>query len=205
METDTKSIIFNFPGDVTSADIIEQILLTSGLGENEEEFSEKDAKGIEPRFIIVRDTAYAMIGKKIPEEKMVEILAKHLETSKETAQKIIQDINEKIVPFARTTSSDSEAEKSRVVVPQEKPTTYDKEKYKQELLNKIRSNKSSIAAPKEAPAMPYKKTPDIVDVEDNAKNMEKTKPIKIPDNQKIEKSTIPTPPKQTDPYKESVE
>ena len=37
----------------------------------------------------------------IPEEKLVELLEKHLEVSKETAEKIISDIKEKLIPYIK--------------------------------------------------------------------------------------------------------
>ena len=203
METDTKNIVFNLPENITSADIISQLLKSNGLEESDEEFFNKDAEGIEPRFVIVRDAVRTMVEKKIPDEELIGILSKHLEIKKEVAENIIKNIREKLIPFAKVVDSQEESGEPR------KPKAKDEEnrkeafrKAKEELLRKIGKN---IPTPEEKKApLPYKKAPDITNVEANAKNMAEDKKIPVLQN---EEQSIPQPKTatQTDPYKESIE
>ena len=89
------------PEEISMVDVIEEILNRNELQETSEEFFNKDIKGIEPRKIIIRDAAISIFQKKIPENKLVELLEKHLETSKETAQKIVSEIKQKLIPYAK--------------------------------------------------------------------------------------------------------
>jgi len=100
-----NKIIFTFPDEETSVvEIILRILKDNKLEENDEEYVDKVTKGIETRLIIIRDTIRVLVEKKIPERKIAELLTEHLQTSPEIAGKIIVEIKEKLVPFARIAS-----------------------------------------------------------------------------------------------------
>src|SRR6185295_11611087 len=100
-----NKIIFTFPDEKTSVvEIILRILKDNKLEENDEEYVDKVTKGIETRLIIIRDTIRVLVEKKIPERKIAELLTEHLQTSPEIAGKIIVEIKEKLVPFARIAS-----------------------------------------------------------------------------------------------------
>lgn len=139
-----KRIIFDLMGETTVPDIIDEVLSMNGLKESPKEFFNKSIKGIEPRKVIIRDTALALVEKKVPEKKLVELLAKHLETSHQIAEKIILEIKEKLIPYARIIDIEKEEKREEV---------------------------KSIPVPK--PPLPYAKKIEIKDVEDNAKKIKK--------------------------------
>lgn len=181
-------------GIAKNEETIKQILKNNGLEEDETEASEKVSQGRESRSMIIKDALIAIQQRKISEERLAELLQKHLETSKETAEKIIQDINQKIILPAKTSDLEENTE----------TTPYDKEKYKEELLDKVRRNKvPTESKPETADSSP--KNPSIKDVEDNAKNMEAKKNLTISE---IKDSPTPMQTKtenKSDPYKESIE
>lgn len=96
-----QRMAFVLPEGVTVVDVIDEILTNNNIGESDDEYFNKSAQGKEPRLLITRDAAVVLFEKKVPENKLVELLAKHLETSKETAQKIIADIKQKLIPYAK--------------------------------------------------------------------------------------------------------
>ena len=98
METQEKRVIFNLPEETTFIDVVEGILANNGLAETSEEFYEKDIAGIEPRLLIVRDAAISAFLKKAPENIIIDLLGKHLESSKETAENIFREIKNKLLP-----------------------------------------------------------------------------------------------------------
>jgi len=98
----TEKIIFALPENISLINLMDEILKYNNLEESDEEYVNKLDKGIEPRLIIVRDAAIIIAQKKFPEKKVAEFLAQHLKTSHETAEKIITEINEKLIPYART-------------------------------------------------------------------------------------------------------
>lgn len=195
-------MIFTFPGETTIIEVIDEILKNNGLTESPGEFFNKSTKGQEPRAIVVRDAAISLTRKKAPEDVIASLLQKHLATSKEVAQKIISDIKEKILPFAGRKEA-PEKSSTKIDLPEEEKKEAFK-KAKEELLRKIEINKNiPKPEPKQAPT-PYKKNPEITDVEDNAKDMEKEKKLTISNNPEPLKPA-PTPQKNSDPYKEAIE
>ena len=190
-ESLNAKIIFELPETTIIEKIINEILKDNNLEESSDEASRKSTQGGESRAIILKDNISVVLQKKIPDEKLVEFLVKHLEISEEVAMKIIRAIHEKIITFAKITNANEEN------------SVYDKEKYKEALLNKIRGNKSTAGANKEASAMPYKKNPSITDVEDNAEAMQKENKLIIPNSEKLAPQQKQE--KQPDPYKEAIE
>ncbi len=158
--TEHKKIHFILPEDISMAEIINDILKNNGLNESDEELFSKLRQSREPRFIIVRDAALTIAEKKIPEKKLIELLEKHLEISSEIAQRIIYDISQKLIPYAK--------------VIELKGRTEGKEKgegLKKELLQKIHQHKIARALEEKKPKMPYLKGVEIPDVEKNAENI----------------------------------
>lgn len=184
MPNTNLKVIFDLPEDISTISIIDEILRDNGLAENAKEFLEKDDNGEEPRLIIVWDSTIVMAQKRIPEEKIIELLAKHLKTSQETARKIVSDIKEKLIPFAKIENQGGN--------------------FQEELLNKIRGNAPVIEPEKKLPVPNIKKR-SIIDVD---KNAEKIKLDRKPIVSNQQKPVIPTPtlpPKEEDKYKESIE
>lgn len=172
------------------ADIIDEILKNNGLEESDEDFFNKFDKDMEPRTLIIRDAALIIAQKKIPEEKLAELLQKHLETSQETSLKIVQDVKEKILPFATTLEEKK----------------YPENDFQAELLRKIKSDGNILDAKTEQNEIlvPQVIKPLIIDVEKNAGNIQKER--KSIGRQETEEKTKPeTTEQKPDNYLEPVE
>ncbi len=183
---ENQKITFTLPGDITVAEIIGEILKNNGLQESDEEFLDKFINDLESRTFIIKDATLSIVEKKIPEKKLIELLQKHLETSQENAEKIISDIKQRLIPFAKIID-------------------LTKETIKEELLKKINANKSISEKNINEPQVPYLKKAPITNVEKNAENIkQERKPISSP----IKASEAPKePPRESkpDPYKEPID
>ena len=115
MKKGNGKIIFELPETISLVDTIDGILAKNGLKENIEELFNKYKKGEELRAVIVKDAALILFEKKIPEEKLVEFLQKHLQASKEAAQQIMVDIKERLIPYARKVNA-AELAKERLII-----------------------------------------------------------------------------------------
>lgn len=193
MQKNNQRIIFIFPGDIILTEVIFDILKNNGLEESPTEAYNKSTHDKDSRLIIVRDATLIIAQKKIPEDKLVELLSKHLETSAKTAQKIISDIKEKLIPFAKIITTTKEQE---------------------ELLQKLKTEDRNVFKPEikeNEPPMPYLKTAPIINVEKNAENMQKEgKNIITEEKSKLSKKTEENkepPIKNTKPdtYREPIE
>ena len=205
-----QKIIFDFPEDISIVDITDQILGGNGFKESSEEFFDKNTKGIEPLALIIRDAALALFEKKIPKDKLAGILAKHMKISGEVAEKIVEDINIKLVPFAKIidlTAKTAEKQAPEIMSEQAKKEAF--ARAKEDLLKKIGGQKSIPV--QEKVEMPYKKAPDITNVEKNAKQIEQERKSIISNNQapaapaKPAPTPAPTPEAKPDPYKEPIQ
>ena len=163
-----KKIIFDVPGDTDTTEIIDEIMKKNGLKENLEEYFNKLTNNEEPKLIIIRDSAMVLAQKRVPEQKLIELLKEHLEITQDIAEKIISDIKEKLIPYVKII--DVEEEKKEEI----KKTEYPKEDFQEQLLDKIRGG-VPISKPEIKPKapMPYDKKPQIKSVEKNAENMNK--------------------------------
>lgn len=155
MQQETKRIIFDLPEDASFIETINAILANNGLAESDAEFLRKDKIGQEPRFIIVRDATIALFEKKLSEKKLTELLAKHLQTSKEVAEKIMLAVKEKLLPYMKKIPFAKE--------PAEEP--------------------APAPVPEAAPPPPYAKKIEITNVEENAKATQKAKTVIQPEAQ----------------------
>jgi len=172
-----QRIAFSFPEEITTVDVIHEILENNGLPESNQEYVDKLTKEVEPRMKIARDAAIAMFEKKVPENKVAELLAKHLETSPEIAKKIVVDINQKLIPYAK------------VITDEEEPK---------------RETAKPAAPTPPPPKMPYSKKIEIPNVEENAANMEKSEQLQKA-RTVIPQPETPKPQGAPDPYKEPIE
>jgi len=198
MEKNNQRIVFILPGDAIITEMIFSILKSNGLEESPTEAYNKSTHGKDSRLTILRDAALTIVQKKVSEEKLVELLQKHLETSKENAEKIIQDIKEKLIPYAKTTSGENNNVENQ------------KEKYREDLLKKIQANKNILSPQEEKTPLPYYKKLAIEDVEENAESMRKEgKNIMTEEkdklNKKIENNKQPPQNTTSDTYREPIE
>ena len=201
MINNNKKIIFDLPEDITIINVIDEILKNNGLAESAQEFLDRDDNNEEPRLIIVRDAALTMAEKKVPENKITELLQEHLKTSKETAEKIVNDINQKLIPYAKIIDLEIT-----------KQATDQKENFQEELLNKIKSINASTPKPEEVKEektpTPYDKKPEITDVEKNAEKIKQERKPIVTQNPVINKpieEKINTQNIKPDKYKEPIE
>lgn len=167
-----------------------EILKNNGLQESEEEFFSKLKQGKDPKEIIIRDAATTIAKKIISEGKLVELLQKHLEVSKEITEKIVAEIKKNLLPLLRVYPDEkfddpafqekvseeifgpesNELERKNQEDEQEEGKREEFRKAKELLLDRIKAN-APKPAPEKTPPMPYDKNPQITNVEKNAKNM----------------------------------
>ncbi len=204
-ENKAQKIIFVLPGDLNRVDVIDDILKENGLEESAKEYFAKLDKGEEPRLSIVRDAAMAMAWKKVPEEKIVELLASHLQTSPETSRNIVQELKEKLIPYARI----ADDETGKIIGEKENVDKdgYDKSNFKDTLLQKVKRTAPQPEPepePKEPPK-PNLKKPAFQNVEQNAEDWKTKKQPIVTDQRNMPappKPVIPTPDNNPVPKKE---
>lgn len=164
MEKNNKTIIFNLPGETVLADVFDEILNNNGLEETTDDFLKSIENNQEPRVLLLIDVAKTIFQKKIPKDKTVELLQKHLEISKEKAEKLVIDIEQKIIPYVKEISNKEGEEDLK-----EKLSAQDF------ILEKIRENAPSKIVNQEDGLLKEKvKMVEIKNVEKNAENIKKT-------------------------------
>jgi hypothetical protein len=196
--------------------VILDILKNNGLEESDEDYYNKSVNGKEPRFDIVKDTAVTIAQKKISEKKLVELLQKHLETSQSTAQKIVADIKEKLLPLLKIYPEEKFSDPvfrekvSEEIFGHEEESGPEIKKRTDELLQRIRPNQN-ISTQNQEELSSYDKKVEIKNVEENAKNMQQ-KGIQRPketqgsEEQKKVKTVIPPDQKKgPDDYRETID
>lgn len=162
MEKNNKKIIFDLPGETVLVDVFDEILKNNGLEETTDDFLKSIENNQEPRVLILIDSAKVIFQKKISEEKTVELLQKHLKTSKEVAEKIVTNIKQKIIPYAKEVSTGEYEKEQRANL---------KLSSQEIILKKIKENTpieqyDSLSEEKV-------KIVEIKDVDKNARNMKK--------------------------------
>jgi len=207
-----QKIVFNLPEEITTIDVIDEILKSHGLEENSKDFFNKiiaeEELGKESKVSIIKDVAVLIVQKKIPENKIVELLGKHLEIPQETAEKIIQDIKEKLVPYAKVIDLEKESierERRKQEAEKQREIEYKKEKIQEELLDKIRGNAPAQEHELEELPEPAVKKVDITDVEKNAEKIKRDRRPIISTTKKQESLKETPKENKPDPYKEPIE
>src|SRR3989344_2681853 len=104
MEDNKKMIDFNLPEERSATNVIYDILEDNGLGFGEDPNTWPDINEESP-LDIARNAAIIIFQKKIPEDKLTEVMTKHLKCSTETSQKIIREIKENVVPYIKEVSA----------------------------------------------------------------------------------------------------
>jgi len=167
-------LIFNLPYDITTIEVISEILKNNGLEESSKEYFDKSIKGIEPRKKVIKGAVVVLFEKKIPEEKLAEFLAKHLECPKETAKKIIADIKEKLIPYAKIIEIKSEEEIAKEREERRKKEREAGPSVEELLIEKIKGEipEDKVEENPQTSAETIKKV-EIEDVEENAEKLKK--------------------------------
>lgn len=119
MESNNQRIIFTIPEETTILEVIFQILEDNELKESVKEAFDKSIKGEDSRFIIIRDAALTIARKMVPEEELIKLLSDHLKISQEKAKKVILNIKEKIIPYAKEVSDKTNEEENMLKSTQE--------------------------------------------------------------------------------------
>lgn len=94
-EKEDLIVIFTDRADNVFADILK----SHGLEESDEEFLNDVMDLKESRRTIIRNAAITLAKKIIPEKKIIELLQKYLELPKESVEKIIRDVKNKLLPL----------------------------------------------------------------------------------------------------------
>ena len=202
MEKNNKKIVFDLPEEAVLGDIFDEILKNNNLEETTEDFFASIKNNQDPRVLILIDAAKIIFQKKIPEEKIIELLQKHLDVSKEAAEKIVVDIKQKITPYVKEVSIDNIDNKSiKEISAQE----FILEKIKKNMPNQQPSY-SQISETEKV------KKVEIKNVEENAKNLKKSdlrdevKTQQISKEENSNKNTIEQPKdNKKDVYREPIE
>src|SRR5260221_1352002 len=136
-----QRLIFELPEETTIVEVIENILESNNIKEDDDEYFDKVIRDEETRNIIIRDAAITIFEKKISDKKVVDLLAAHLGISKETAEKIVVEIKEKLIPFAKMADFEKENlenVKANLGNHDEKPGLIGKEEFQKQLLEKLK-------------------------------------------------------------------
>ena len=153
-------IDFEFPrDDLTIIDVVYEILEKHNLGYYQKDSSKWPQKGDESYAMIIIDTVSIVLKKIISEEKIVELLEKHLKISEVKAKEVLSDIKIKIIPYAKEVSVDDHKKGIGKVSAQEF------------ILEKIKKNAPIQQASFSQPSNEKIKKIEIKSVEDNAENL----------------------------------
>jgi hypothetical protein len=179
VEKEKLRIILTEKGDAMILDILKN----HGLEESDAEYFNKSIKGQEPRFMIIRAAAITILQKKIPEQKLIELLEEHLEIPKNTAEKILSDTKEKILPELKIypdeqfNDPDFREKVSQEIFGSETQATSSEIKTQtDELIKKLSANKNIVVPqPLEQKKVTYIKKAPVTNVEKNAQDIQKSR------------------------------
>lgn len=132
----------------------DQLAQTHDLQETDEEFNSYLENGNESREMILRDAIEVMAKKMIPEKKLIELLEKHLTISKESAEQIVKEVKEKILPIL-------------FIYPDEK---FNDPSFREEISKKLGEK---VEEPTKLVSRPVIKKVEITDVEENAEKLKR--------------------------------
>ncbi len=209
-------VLFNEKGELVFSDMVKKY----NLEESDEEDFKKLQEGKLSLEVMVKKTIRAFVGGIITLEDFQISLEKILQRDKQTINTISKDIIENLLPLLEKVPEDklgeynhkrNEAERKERARQQQKEDEYDKEVFKETLLNKIRGS-VSLDEPepeKEKPTAPNLKKPAIQNVEKNAEALKTQKTPIVTDQRNakpLQQNPVPkVDQKPVDPYKEAIE
>lgn len=209
----TKRTIFDLPGEVDTVDALGDILKKYGLEESLDDFFEKLENDEEPKEIVLRDAALALAQKRAPEEKIVELLQKHLRTTPEVSNKIVADLKEKIIPYFRVV----DLEQLEKTLKEEAERRMKNRSLQEELAEAIEEGISFEELQKEKEKQklnPLVKKAETKNVEENAEKIQTQKKFGLEEKTKIleeerlkreREERLKNQPRRSDSYRESAE
>lgn len=130
--------------------VFSDILKNHGLEETDEEFDKYISGNKESKEMIIRNALTVIAQKKVPEEKLVELLQINLNIPKESVEKLLKDIQNQLLPLL-------------LMFPEEKLNDPD---FREEVSMKIRGEEKGGT-------LPYLKKAEIISVEENEKKMKR--------------------------------
>ncbi|OGZ69317.1 MAG: hypothetical protein A3D44_02560 [Candidatus Staskawiczbacteria bacterium RIFCSPHIGHO2_02_FULL_42_22] len=202
-----KNTIIPFSKNAT--DILYGIEKKYKLEETREETIQRIHNHKIHKINIVATLVRNFILEEISNTEFLDALHKELHISKEAVKNLAIDIVDNLIPLLEKIPEDQLEEYNRKKRSKEKNKEADVKKtenkkgeFQEQLLNKIRGDVNiPKPEPKETPATPNLKKPEIEDVEDNAKDIQHVQ-------QKKEETVVPPTlkeEKKADPYQEPVE
>ncbi len=207
MDKENSTIFFNAKADSALLDILKKY----NLEESDEESDKKFENDLDFNEVTLAYFAEDFALGKSSNAELLGDLEKKLKLNKEIIKSIALDIIDSVVPLLDWVE-ENELENHNQGETKEEPREQEFERAKAELMRKISKNKPAEEALSALPpndkkeSLPYKKIPDISNVEENAEQMEETRKPIISTNQPLKTVTPPSPaPRINDPYKESIE
>jgi len=157
---ENKKTTFILPDEITIIDVISEILINNNLESSSSDILNKLRREKISKFIIIRDAALSFAGKKITEKDLLLSLQKQLDISEDSAKKIVNDIKQKLMPFAKIINFDVEE-----------------------------SPPPKVSSDEEDSFSPFVKKPDVLNVEENKKLIDRPAFLKdaVPKKYNVEK------------------
>lgn len=97
-----QNINFDLPEETDLIDVIYEILSKNNIKDSPEKWAKRENNHKESQAVIIKNAAVVLFKKIAPDEKVVELLQKHLDIPQETAKNILTDIKLKLIPYAKT-------------------------------------------------------------------------------------------------------
>ena len=101
MSSLNQNIIFDLPEETDLVDVIYNILEKNQIKDDPDQWFEREKSGQDSQAVIIKHAAIVLFKKIAPDEKIAELLQKHLAISQEIAKNIIQDIKLKLVAYMK--------------------------------------------------------------------------------------------------------
>ena len=102
MEQEKIHFIFDLPNNIMIADTVRDILKHNGLTEDKRTYIKKMANKEKSRLSIIFNATFDLAQKKSSRENIVLALQNDLEVPKETCESIINDVEQQLLPYAKT-------------------------------------------------------------------------------------------------------
>jgi hypothetical protein len=159
MENSNKKIIFSIPGEDSVTDIVYSILQNNGLPETISESVEKSINNIPSKSNILKSAVYDLANKKITEIALVQLLQTQLQTTEAVAKKIVSDVNQRLIPFAKEKDFSLEQEETLQPIKDTEKDSFSSFIKKPEITNVEENEKIKYPEPKMSQKNPLPEKP----------------------------------------------
>lgn len=93
--------IFDLPDDMNLVHVIYDILKKNNIKDDFKQWSDRANRGEESQVVIMQHAAIVLFKKMAPEEKIIELLQKHLTINQQIAKKVLSDIKLSLIPYMK--------------------------------------------------------------------------------------------------------